>query len=291
MILVSKSRSNHSFSQLVEYISCDVSENDLFTHNFFSTDLESIISEFERNSERIKDARGSVMMYHEWISISPDTDSPLEKQEAALRSLMKRYVELRAPNQYVFGAIHHDCDHLHAHFLISSNAVGKSHRTSLSRAEFQRAKQELENFRLKEHPELGCMTYFDEAAKARKQQREADLPKLTSTERSYKTRSGQLSRKEKDRATILKIFSDASIQSEVELEARLATQGMILYQRGSSEGVECLQRGIRYRLKTLGVQEALLTTKTRLQRYAERQQALTRDQSRLLTPEQERGRS
>jgi len=291
MILVSRSRSNHSFRQLVEYISQDANEHDLFTHNIFSTDRAGIVAELESNAALLKHARGSVAMLHEWISLKPDTDLPLPKQEAALRSLMKRYVELRAPNHLVFSGIHHDCDHMHAHFLISSNEVGKNRRNSLSRAEFQRAKEELEAYRLREHPELGVEAYFDAKAQERKAKRDKARPKLTNRELSYKTRSGQLSRKEQDRATILRIFEDSSIRNEADLEASLASHGMALYRRGSSTGVECLDRGVRYRLKTLGIQDELQNTQSRLQRYAERQQSLTRDQSRSQSLEQDRGRS
>lgn len=293
MILKSKSRKNNSFRQLVEYVGRDCAAGSgIFAHNLYGEDPESVIAQFEQNAEYINSARGSVMMYHEILSLPENPKVPLRRQEAILRKMTAYYVSLRCPSNLAYGRIHQDRAHLHCHLVISSNPVAKQQRLSLRRSDLEAIKKRVEDYRIKHFPELGLERYMDDKAKAKKRERLKDQPKTTDREYAFKKRTGEPSRKERDHAVLHSIFADQSITSESALNQRLLAVGFRLYQRGSLEGIECLDgRKTKYRLRTLGVETDMQRTKDRIRVFAERKAEISRDQSNSPMPERNRGRS
>lgn len=292
MILKSKSRKTNSFRQLVQYVGRDCAAGSgIFAHNFYGEDPEAVIAQFEQNNEYIKGARGSVTMYHEILSLPENPKVPLRRQEAILRKLMTYYVSLRCPNNLAYGRIHQDRAHLHAHLVISANPVAKDQRLSLRRSDFDAIKKKVENYRIKHFPELGLERYMDDKAKEKKRQRLKDQPKTTDREYAFSKRTGEPSRKDRDHQTLHGIFADQSITSEIALNQQLQAAGFALYQRGELEGVQCLDRPTRYRLRTLGVEIDMRRAKDRIRVYAERRSEITRDQPTSPTRDHNRGRS
>jgi hypothetical protein len=156
---------------------------------------------------------------------------------------------------------------------------------------FDTIKKKVEDYRIKHFPELGLERYMDDQAKAKKRQRLRDQPKTTDREYAFKKRTGEPSRKERDHQILHSIFSDHSIYSETALNQRLVAAGFQLYTRGASEGIQCLDRPARYRLRTLGVETDMQKAKDRIRVFAERQADITCDQSRSPSLNRNRGRS
>jgi len=221
----------------------------------------------------------------------PEVNVSIARQEEILGQLLSYYVSLRCPHNLVYGRIHRDKSHVHAHLIISSNPVAKNQRLSLRRSDFETIKTKLDDFRIANFRELGIERYMGDQAKAKKRQRLKNQPKTTDREYAFSKRTGQPSRKERDHQILHEIFEDRSINSEVMLDQRLKATGFQLYKRGSTEGVQCLDRPTRYRLKTLGVELGMQRTKDRILVFAERQQEISRDHSSVPSQELSRDRS
>ena len=95
------------------------------------------------------------------------------------------------------------------------------------------------------------------------------------------------SQKEIDHANIRAVFGKA--RSEAELKQELRKYGFEPYVRGRNEGVSDINSGRKYRLRTLGLQQALLNARDRIAVYAERQNDL--DQFQHSQPNRDRGRN
>ena len=160
MIVKSMSRKTKSFSQLYDYLTRDKS-NFSFSKNTYSNakDKKNLIKEFMKNSEYLDDSRGKVFLYHELISLNPNTLS-LQQQKEILLDLANKYLDIRAQNNLSFGVIHEDKNHIHLHLMISSNEIESDKRVRLSKKEFALIQKHLENYKNDRYSELEKSSFY-----------------------------------------------------------------------------------------------------------------------------------
>lgn len=290
MIIKSMARKAPSFDQLIQYFHKDAyyRKAPVFTHNMWDIGTpEEAAEELKQNATFLPKRANGNYLYHECIMLGhhPNVDHP--KQERILLDLVQRYVELRAPDQMVYGRMHLDTNYLHFHLCITANTVRGKQRQWLSKAAFSNIQRELEKYKLSKYPELGDEKYYDlEARKQKREKAKADKAKLSRSEFELKKRSGKLSQKERDRIAILDVFETAL--SELEVTQRLSQLGFEMYKRGETEGVVKTDGGRKYRLKTLGLTHDLQKAKNRLRVYDERRADLMMSRARH-TDENQRG--
>ena len=95
------------------------------------------------------------MLYHEILSISCEDGVEREHARKCLRAIALEYISKRCPGNMVYGCLHEDHDkHLHYHLMVSANEVGLQKRLRLSRKQFNAIKCDLENYTLRNFPEL-----------------------------------------------------------------------------------------------------------------------------------------
>jgi len=245
MIIKSLSRKPPTFGQLISYMDKDGNQWSL-THNCYADgmDFRAIEKEFMENHRLLPRRSNGNALYHEIITLEQKIPLPEKEQVKILEDLANRYITKRAPNCLVYGRIHNDQPHLHLHLLISSNEIKSEKRMRLSKGEFGRIQKELEAYKIKEYPGLGNRVIY---GKDKKRHRTPDR------EYAYTKRTGKLSLKQEARLKIETAFAQS--HSFEELETVLGKDQFSLYQRGSNWGVAVLDSKLRFRLKTLGLDE------------------------------------
>lgn len=230
MIIKSMSRKEGSFSQLYEYMEKGANRNDdkyRFVYNCFGRKKEQIINEFLSNSQRLKQRKNGVYLYHEIISISRSKTLSNEQQKKALYEIVQEYTKRRAFGNLACGYMHDEKDNnLHFHLMISSNEVGKSNRVSLRKKEFSTVKVELEKWVLQKYPEL-------------------EQKKLISKNSKYKDQ------KEEFIDSLQSIFSTA--KSRDEFHSLLENNDSSYKVRGNTITFINNKTGKRHRLNTIGL--------------------------------------
>ena len=243
MIPVSMSRKTRSFGQLITYMDSEKSDKlyDLH-HNCFARGQENITRVFQENSQHLAQRKNRNILYHEIISISLEDGVELKYAKDCLRDIAQNYINRRCPHNVVYGSLHEDHkDHLHYHLMISANPLGEKKRLSLTKAEFETVKYDLEAHVLKTYPELKQKAINTRPKKERSESRKAA---------AQKRRTGTLDRKEKVQEAILKAMTHTtSIQ---EFKAKLSAEGFEFYTRGKNFGVDVLHddgKQLKYRFK------------------------------------------
>ena len=242
MIIKSMSRKEPSFTQLVEYMSDEKSDRDYFLrHNVFARDPADIADEFRLNSEHLSKRKNGNYMYHEILSIDTRKIGQGREVKEALRLLALAYVEKRCSRNLVFGALHQDhAEHLHYHLMISANQRDEKKRLRLTRADFEKAKREIEALAIEKYPELEqelLIAAPTEKKIERRKQRESRKAQ------EIEKRGGQLSKREALAEGIRLLMKLA--RNQMEFESLLKEQGFEFYTRGKHVGVKKLDAGER----------------------------------------------
>lgn len=263
MIIKSMARKHPGFGQLVGYFDKGQVKGTtpVFTRNLYAenSDASAIQREFEANFGYLPKRKNGNALYHEILVLDQNTGLSPEQENTILLDLAAYYVDQRAPNQLVYGKVHDDQSHRHIHLMISSNAVKSDRRLRVTKARFAEIQKAVEERLLSRYPELGAERIY-----TRGDDRQA--LKQSSREGELERRTRKPSRKRQLQATLHQTFSQAS--SSDALEKQLHEQGLRLYVRGRQVGVEPLQEGRRFRLKTLGVQSAYEDMLVRFERQA-----------------------
>lgn len=256
MIIKSMSRKDKSFGQLVAYMS-DIAKSDEqynIYHNIYSRKIEDIELEFMQNAEYVPKRKNGVYMYHEILSISKAEHLDESKQKALLREIAYQYAKERAENNLIFATLHDDHDHhLHYHFLISSNAVGESKKTRLSKVQFDRFKKDLENRTLEHFPELEQKVIINQQAGE----------KLSRKGGERKRRTGKTPQRDELKSKLNEIFT--SVSTKQDFFTALGEMGLELYVRGKTIGVKDTEHDRNHRLKTLGLLDAFMVMSDRIE--------------------------
>ncbi|SFV67845.1 hypothetical protein MNB_SV-3-1338 [hydrothermal vent metagenome] len=265
MIIKSLSRATKSFEALYTYLTRDKASL-LNAFNLYADPYQkqAVIQEFLNNAKHLKNARGKNYLYHEIISLNPNT-LPLQEQQHILTDLVSKYISLRAENHLSFTALHFDKDHLHIHLMISANELEGTKRVRLSKKEFSTIQKELETYLNTTYPQLGLTKHYNK-----------DLNKIKS-------------KKELLKSTLDDLFSNS--HSKEDFKSKSSELKLEFYTRGKTVGV--ISEGKKYRLKTLGVLEAYEKTVARLQvkeveqEKAEPKQQQTKEEEKVASNENE----
>jgi len=244
MIIKSLSRATKSFEGLYNYLTRDT-DSLLNTFNLYATpqQKEALIKEFLDNAKHLKKAKGKNYLYHEIISLNPNT-LPLQEQQHILTDLVSKYISLRAENHLTFTALHKDKDHLHIHLMISANELEGNKRVRLSKKEFSIIQKELETYLNTTYPQLGKTTHYNK-----------DLKQIKSKKELLKT-------------SLVDLFINSTSKEDFKRQSEALK--LEFYTRGKTVGV--ISEGKKYRLKTLGVLEEYEKTVARLENLKETEQ-------------------
>ena len=245
MIIKSMARKEASFRQLVSYMEKDSGDRVLY-RNFYGHDrmrAEEIVREFEENAGNLPKRKNGNALYHEILSLSAGHSLDRAEARKILADIGHEYLSRRAPDQLAYGALHRDSGHLHLHLCISSNPIGKPNRVRLEKKRFAEIQKEVEAIVLERYPELRQDVVYGK-------ERRKERVKTASREQEFKGRTGKASRKEAVAGLVHGLLEFA--RDRKDLEALLAREGLRLYERGKTPGLEDAD-GKRHRLKTLGL--------------------------------------
>jgi hypothetical protein len=249
------SRKEPSFAQLIDYMSNINKADEKYNiyQNLYSHKTQDIENEFKENAENIANRKNGVYLYHEILSISDSQKLEREQQKEILRDIAQQYAQTRASNNLVFATLHDDHEeHLHYHFLISSNALGESKKTRLSKKEFDSFKKNFEKQTLETYPELEQEITIGKQAKV----------KLSNKGAERKRRTGKTPQRDEVKDKLHTIFNQTSTKQEF-FNAMNDAQFEV-YLRGKTINILDKANNRKHRLKTLGVLDDFNTMSKRI---------------------------
>ncbi len=252
-------RKSHSSGQLLAYMTIPEQPGPSIAHNLQTAgdDIPGIHREFLDNARYLPPRKNGNVLYHEVISFSGEDQASITP--TILEDLTRKYLELRAPDALAYGKAHFDTGCPHLHLMISANNLVSSKRLRLSRAEFAKVKCDLEAYQRRRYPFLEHSLVFDRSQRKKKGVRErrseSDRARRLAKDDGFQ----EPSQKEQVRDLVARQLSAA--RSGKALFLRLKSLGLLLYKRGKHVAVQdlagrCGAAGRRYRLKTLGLDDA-----------------------------------
>ena len=280
MIIKSMSRKSPSFGQLIEYMS-DIDKADEkynVYQNIYSHNTEDMEKEFQQNAETMFKRKNGVYLYHEILSITKSQKLEDEQQKEILRSVAHEYAQKRASDNLVFATLHDDHDeHLHYHFLISSNALGESKKTRMSKSQFDTFKKNLEKRTLEKYPELGQKIVINKQAGE----------KLSNKGSEQKRRTGKTPQRDLVKDKLQDIFNQSN-DKQAFFDA-LDKAGFEVYIRGKNIGILDKANNRKYRLKTLGMLDDFnaMSARIELEKASNREQKKSGDFEDVKTKHQD----
>lgn len=244
MIIKSLSRKHASYGQLIEYISRKAAPDFEIRHNVpFDGDYEHLCAHFEDLADQLPKRTNGNKLYHEILSIPRREGLELERQQRALYALCQEYIKHRAPDHAVFGQMHLEGHHLHAHLIISPSSLdAPAKRVRIAKGKYNEIQKELEGWMMSTFPELEqAPVYTQDRPGRRRPEKEAQ----------YEQRTGKASKKAQLRLVLERLLEQA--ETPEAFAALLKGCGLELYMRGDVPGIKAENRN--YRLKTLGLAE------------------------------------
>ena len=129
-------------------------------------DIEGITQAFKDNDTFRSHRKNGVVQYHEIISFSPEDRVVLTRDPGILMDMARKYLDIRAPNSMAIARPHFDEEHIHVHLMISGNQFQSKETSRISRMAFDVVKQQLNEYQLKQYPEL-CNSVVEEHLRSR----------------------------------------------------------------------------------------------------------------------------
>jgi hypothetical protein len=249
MILKSLTRTNANYKNLLEYIFHD--SDTLTGKNAFVLQKNisgSTIKEWEKQLKqnekiRIYHRNKNIKMFHEIISFNK-IDTP-NITITKLKTIGKRYLQLRGDNMIALGTVHKNKEHLHLHFCISSVEIHTGRSLRLTKENFKNLKNALQNYHLEKFPEINNST-VDHNKKQKN---------ITSEKEYQLKKRGGKSERELIKIQLEKIYKQSD--SSENFYKRITESGITIYSRnGKPYGIQGKRKN---RFQTMGF------TKERLQ--------------------------
>ena len=243
MIIKSTSRKSKSFRQLLAYLLRE-KEFDTASWNFYCSNenIEEIVKEFMANAAHLDNARGSVYMYHDILSLEKNNLS-IKEQKEILNDLVNQYVQSRASQNLAFSVTHNDKEHIHTHIVISANKIKENKRTRLSKKQFKDIQKHLEAYKNRTYPQLNKTLFYDKIK---------DFSKSKQAEQEMKHKRNKQSKKEYVKENIKEFMKTA--QNDKVLRSALKEHGIEIYKRGKNWGAKYDKQSFRF--STLGIDKA-----------------------------------
>jgi len=237
----SMARKSPTFGQVLDYINRPSAKGRAILHNLMNgaDDLRAIEREYLDNFRYLPGRKNGNALYHEILSFGEDDGPRLD--DDVIDDLVRRYLELRAPNALAYARSHGDRACIHVHLLISANDVASHRRLRLGKGQFARVKRAIEAHQRARHPEL-VASKIDHGC-GRRQKREASpVPQPGSRRDGVAARVGE------------QLQRARSVESFL---MRLHLLGFDVYVRGRHTGVAERGSGRRYRFSSLGLDRVL----------------------------------
>lgn len=208
----------------------------LVKHNIRSNTVEGFVSEFKQNeSFRLYKRKDSVVLFHTILSFSPDDKTKVST--VILKDLSKKFIELQSPRCLSLAVAHFEKQHTHIHVLNSGVQVnGRSAR--VSKREFSRILQELEQYQAEKYPQL-VHSKIDHSKKKVKESEQL----IEQFKTSRKTKKLELH-------TEMSKFLQTSSSVEELVQSLSKNNRTVYYRNGRLQGIE--SEGKKYRFSSLG---------------------------------------
>jgi hypothetical protein len=247
MIIRSLSRKTASFRQLYNYINRDQTIPysilwNLNTHNPYHQ--KKILEQFYENSALLAKGKRRNFLYHDIISVTLQSDVPMDHQMQALRDIALKYIQGRGSNLLAYGRMHLEGKNLHIHLMLSANELEQEKRHYLSKSAFADVQKQCEQYMQQRYPELKQPVIFCK-------ERTEKPNKTRQREYEYSKRTGKKTKKQQVKEMLADLLEQERSQP---LKSYLNDHDFELYQRGKHIGV--IYDGTKYRLGTLGLREA-----------------------------------
>ena len=257
MIIKSMSRKHPTFAQLIDYIEGEAklkSRRYCIHHNLYSRESAGMKREFEENAGRLKARKNGAYLYHEVVSITPSEHLEADAQKQALSEIVREYLKARGRHNMAYAVLHEDTDNLHCHIVMSSNAVGESRRTRLSKEQFADIQTRLEAWVLTHHRDLEQKAVFHKnQTREEREAREAKKSHLSNKGEQMKRRGAEATRRDGVQEKLAEIFETATDPRH--FSDLMEKAGFTLYTRGKSHGATD-RDGNKYRFERLGLSDA-----------------------------------
>lgn len=160
MIIKALTRRSSGPGQLVKYIFRYIHAEEkkagqtqfIIRHNIRSRTIEGYINEFKQNElNRIHKRTDQTIINHFILSFSPADSAHIT--DTKLKSITKRFIQLRGDNNLYCGTKHLDKGHIHLHIACSGTSLnGLSAR--ISKSDLANLKVELDKYQKDNFPEL-----------------------------------------------------------------------------------------------------------------------------------------
>lgn len=257
MIIKSMSRKHPTFAQLIDYIEGEAklkSRRYSIHHNLYSRDSAGMKREFEENAGLLRVRKNGVYLYHEVVSITTSEHLEGDAQKQALSEIVREYLKARGRHNMAYAVLHEDTGNLHCHIVMSSNAVGESRRTRLSKEQFADIQTRLEAWVLTHHRDLEQKAVFHKnQTREEREAREAKRAHLSNKGEQMKRRGAEATRRDAVQEKLAEIFETATDPRH--FSDLMEKAGFTLYTRGKNHGATD-RDGNKYRFERLGLGDA-----------------------------------
>ena len=261
MIIKTLSRRGSGFDKAISYVDKNqeqteksklFDENFRIYHNIIGNTKEDAIQAFKENYQHKKKRKNGISMHHEILSFHKD-DKVTQK---AIEDLSQKYIDIRAKNAVVYGAVHTDKKHIHCHLIISANEVGSSKSIRLNNKKFKEVRIQLETYQQKHYPELHrSLVYL-----GRKQERSREKEDTNNRDQKYMELQKRLKSEAKNKNTRKKVTDKEKVyvylyqaqqraKSLDEFYQLVEKQGLTIYERKNKK-IGVTLKGRNYRFTT-----------------------------------------
>lgn len=208
-------------------------------HNIRGESVEEWVKQYQQNETYRKLRRpDSVILSHEILSWHRDDTQNISIEK--LEVMAREYIKLRNHNGMAIAVSHSDKQHLHIHFCFSGLEYHTGKSLRMSKGEFTKLKQDIQNFQREKFPELTHSLV----------EHEKKAPALSDREYQIKRRTGRATDKEQ----VLRILKDCYHRaiSKEDFFEMVEESGLKVYSRGGNiTGVIYANR--KFRFKRIGV--------------------------------------
>jgi hypothetical protein len=261
MIIKTLSRKGNGFDKAISYVDKNQEQTEksaLFDkdfriyHNIIGNTKEDAIQAFKENYQHKKKRRNGISLHHEILSFHKSSDVT----QRAIEDLSQKYIDIRAKNAVVYGAVHTDKKHIHCHLIISANEVGSSKSIRLNNRDFKGIRIELEEYQQRHYPELHRSLVYLGREQKRSQKREdtnsrdqkyIELQKRLEVEATNKKTRKKVTDKEKVYVYLYQAKERA--KSLDEFYQLVEKQGLTVYERKQKK-IGVTLKGRNYRFTT-----------------------------------------
>lgn len=213
-----------------------------FTQNMLANpnNSQEMTQEILENMKYLEHSRGKNLIFSETLSMPIDHNISKEKQTEILKDLVAEHTRNRQlQNHLGVFSIHTDKNHTHVHCIYSANELLGTKRARMSKKDFLKAQQNLENYRNKNYPQLKQTNHYSKLLEKRVSLAEGRMKHLRKA----------ITKKE---IIVQKFKTAMTKKTNQEFHSYLKEKNLALYVRGKKTiGLRDLNDKRNYRLNTL----------------------------------------